>query len=88
MAIQELRTTHDAAPPAPDPETAALVHARAVLREQLVAEFPSVPSARVDALLDDAYGRTDAARIQSYRALLAERDARAALLAQVPSPSR
>ncbi len=88
MAIQELRMAHDAAPPTTDRESAVLVHARAVLRERLVSEFPSVPPARVDTLLDEAYRRTDAARIQSYRVLLAERDARAALRAEVAGPSR
>jgi hypothetical protein len=54
-------------------------HALDVLRERLIADFPSASPARVGALLDESYARTEGARVQAFRALLAERDVRRAL---------
>lgn len=84
MSVHELRLPYDAAPPsALERESAAQMQARGVLTERLVAEFPSIPRPRVGALIDEAYRRTGDARIQAFRVLLAERDARAALRAEL-----
>ena len=55
------------------------LHARGVLRDRLIAEFPSVAPERIGALVDAAYIRTSSARVQAFRVLLAERDVRETL---------
>ncbi len=54
-------------------------HALDVLRDRLIADFPSASPAQIGALLDESYARTEGARVQAFRALLAERDVRRAL---------
>jgi hypothetical protein len=54
---------------------AALASVRARLRD----DFPLVPPEHIDALLTEFFGRTRGARVQTFRVLLADRDARAAL---------
>ena len=49
------------------------------VRDRLCAEFPFVPADHVDSLLTEFFGRTRGARVQTFRVLLADRDARAAL---------
>jgi hypothetical protein len=73
MSISELPTSSDTE------RSASQLHARGVLRERLIAEYPSVPPARIGALVDDAYLRTSGARVQVFRVILAEREVRAAL---------
>lgn len=84
MSVHELSERHSAVrSSAPDRETAGQTHARGVLRDRLTADFPMIPSARVGELIDEAYARTAAARIQAFRVLLAERDVRAMLRAEL-----
>jgi hypothetical protein len=58
-----------------DAHGGALAGVRARLRD----DFPSVPEEDVDSLLTEFFGRTRGARVQTFRVLLADRDARAAL---------
>ena len=59
----------------------AHAHALALVTERLAAEFATRPE-QVGPVVAEAYARTRDARVQSFRVLLAERDARAALHAQ------
>ena len=61
---------------------AALVSVRARLRD----DFPFVPADYVDSLLSEFLGRTRDARVQTFRVLLADRDARAALRSYTSLP--
>ena len=53
-------------------------HALAVVAERLAGEFPG-RDAEVGAIVAQAFARTVDARVQSFRVLLAERDARTEL---------
>jgi hypothetical protein len=53
-------------------------HGLALVTERLAAEFATRPE-QVGSVVAEAYARTRDARVQSFRVLLAERDARAAL---------
>ncbi len=46
---------------------------------RLVAEFPAVAPEVIDRLLEASLGRTDGARVQRYRLVLAERTVRSTL---------
>jgi len=50
---------------------------------RLQSDYPSVPHERIVTLLDEAFAQTDRARVQVFRALLAERNVRAALRASI-----
>ena len=52
--------------------------ALAIVTERLAADFPGRTD-EVGAVVAEAYARTMGARVQSFRVLLAERDARAVL---------
>ena len=80
MSITEAPVTGGDASSPVDVGAAALQrHALDVLRDRLIADFPSASPAQIGALLDESYARTDGARVQAFRALLAERDVRRAL---------
>jgi len=66
------------------PEAADHGHALAVVAERLALDFATGPDA-AGAVVAEAYARTEGARVQSFRVLLAERDARAALRRDVGS---
>ena len=80
MSIADVSVARAAAPSPVDARTSELQrHALDVIRDRLISDFPSVPAARIGALVEDAYSRTGGARVQAFRALLAEREVRAEL---------
>jgi hypothetical protein len=64
-----------------DPASASL-HARGVLRDRLIADFPSVAPQRIGALVDEAYARTRGARVHAFCVPRAEHEVRTALHAE------
>ena len=79
MSVSELRVPREDGPSGLVAASKHHLHARGVLRDRLITEFPSVAPERIGALVDAAYARTTSARIQAFRILLAERDVRAPL---------
>jgi hypothetical protein len=79
MSIAEMPVRQGTQPRSPGPSLSS--HARGVLRDRLISDFPSVAPRRIGALVDEAYARTSGARVQAFRVVLAEREVRAALRA-------
>ena len=50
-----------------------------MLKDRLIARFPSVAPELIEALVAEAYAWTNGARIEAFRVVLAERDVRAKL---------